>query len=475
MLFNHCLQQLIKRTPELTELVNLLPDDCQLTDTWFLKYAECNSSKKYLILNILFCSNNFIKKPTAEEFELACENSLKYLVFHPENLLNRIHNGLSVRKEEISKAVGSLSGFSLFTPWKFILEHALWVHNKYPGNQEVKKYASEIVSNYKLSKERCVRFYAGVQRTQNMDLWFCDSEPRLLAYNTLQFLVEFIEHGKINPKAQDKLPAKILNQFNLYSRSVPQLLIKTDLLIMMLEGLLEVSELFSPNFMQGLVDERGSCLWPLTSIHAEIEKLISRLKGYFHVHTGDDRQYLELAGTYGTSLQFNLERKLNTDDIFKTYEHYYNRVDQEEYRKYLYITLLKGDKRLIAYHRYLCSETSAINMGERDIANIVRRITELEDKGMISSDRASENHYSQVLPSVAQFKLGLAEPLKKGTGIKGSTATKYKNGKRVNTLELIENILNTDPFEYWWLKFKEAHNLNSEDKKTAKLIWDELN
>lgn len=468
------LDKATKQYPDLQCIVETLNSDYEITQEFLEVYFDSKHPKRSLILRVLLGDFGRYHKDTAY-FTL---QGLRFILRTPLAPLSQMKLGRPADRDLIPQTLATRYSLKKSTYYQFVFEYTLQVAERYQEDSDVLDLVRQVQTFFVLSDMDAQVFASGYITNQLMGQYFPDSCPGLSLLNTLTFMGALMPELLTNLKAQDRLPAYLFRFMGMPRRSIPNALAFTDLILMHYTGVIQ-----SPTRLAVLVAELKSGIGLEIDTLDQEKKAIDRLLSYFYLSTV--QEYKQIGGVFGSTFQFNMSRFLQKQDgeyrktrLVDEYLTEYTLAKPFEMKKLLVSINKQSANKVSGFVSRFSSDDSAIHI--RDLTNIMTYSINLEANGLLSFDKKSPVHYSKILPSVAQFKLGLPEPSSTGTSPFQTHGAESKSverrGKFLKEFEelheaIYEDESDSNEFEELWnLKLGQG-KVQEADKATFREFW----
>jgi hypothetical protein len=463
------LNVLSENYPHLSELVKIIPPSLDVTNEFLEKYQSDIEGKNKVLQHLVGRYNKAGDGPL-KDFYL--KRRLQYLLANPKARLSDIRLGVTAARDLVPHVLRATSNLERISYYPFVFNYATFIHDN-TDNEELKELSIEVLNYFVIDRVAVENFFHNSGSAISLTNFFPEKCPSLSNLNLVLYLSYFIPLIKEKIKAQDKIPAAIMNVMRL-KRSIPSIHAFTDLLVLNYNGL------------SNRVSRVGDIARSITQNNPRFPnlKLLARnaihsLEDYYFLRP--DNAGLKLGGTYGTSFQFNVCRMIEKEIIecVEMRQDYMN-IDPVRLKKFLRTRLVSSGfylNEFIDDIAFQLEENQVI--GVRDIVNIMVFSKYLEQQEMLSFDRSSKIHYSKKLPNVAQYSLGVEEYIPKGRagGNKALPNKKYKlpSGKKIDEFESLLTKFNSCTidiqFEAYWSEYSHGAEYDDIVKGVAYDVW----
>lgn len=465
-------ERLKERHPHLEELISTGLVASGLTEEFLKIYSKSQENNKQMVLRY-FLGDFGRKRDDSEFFAI---QGLRFILLNPAVPLEGVSKGLCPTRDQFPKSLCSSAGIKRTTYYKMAFEYSQVISERFVNSSEIQKLSEQIQRYYLLDIETARIFSKGDAYRKRINHYFPESCDGLAALNSLIFMRALIPEISEQTKAQDRLPKLMYDLIGSDHRSVPQALAFTDLAVMHFYDLIDCDSPIK-DLINKIKNNVDTCLH-LSSI-AQFE--ILDLSKYFFLNVNNDVRLI--GGKTGSSFQFNIQRMLEKEYQFlESYQSDYKQVSAE--RVGLFIeSRFNGDAEQL---RPIMNQIEFDHpLNARDMYNILCYMNYLLSQEMVNFDRSSSLHYSKVLPSVAKFKMGMPEPVKKdrysiASKVDSEVAKQLVAGKSLPYLESLNDIFSTASksypvdFEEQWLETKSKHSLSENDKEACYRMWNDL-
>lgn len=467
------IDSIVSSYPEIDCLRSILDSDLNITEEFLGLYFKTTHPKKSLILRQLVGETRQLK----ESQEYYTIRGLQYLLNNPEAPLDEMRHGNAICRDLIPKSLSTQLEVPRTRYYAFTYEYSTKALKLFPDCDEIKYLADKILRYFVLEDRTAIAFAGGYTTNKRIGHYFPESNLALSTLNTLTFMKALIPEIKGNLKAQDKLPACVYKLMGLKCRSIPQALAFTDILVMHYIGISKHNSRISE--LSGCLRRSQGMPFCIQSLATAVASDLSK---YFFIRLEED--YSKIGGNSGSSFQFNLGRLVGQEwQIDSSFIEEYRSISNIEMIRYISANFNGNPLKLFNLLEVIDSDKlSGIDV--RDYVNIIIHAENLRRCGDIDLIKSSAGHYSKVLPSVAQFKLGRKEATK--TDSPKRSAARRNNKERTSfKIEMFEECIRaiaksttsleiTDPFIKFWNDFSACRNTSISDKALAFEIWKAL-
>ena len=447
--------QAVADHPELASLASKIPDTLSLTSNFLKAYvaSDIRYTMKSILLRALLEDTTVYKKGVLGPLTCGSIRRMsEYFINHPYNALEP-----SIGKftdNHIPNSIGRALGIPRINVNDFLYHFGVKPYISV-SNDELPYSRARVAINDSddfeflapfyhsrcIDENKAVELLTGKSARKQYEYYFDTPDESFNLGNIFAFTRYFLASDSRRGRIQNKLPSAVTNHLGIRPHSIPHLLMAIDLATLCWHGCLQIS----PKLGVKLTNQQQTLLGMLyvVSQHSPLVKQgLSKHSSFLLTRTLSDQIYgRKQSKTFGflTGIVFNVDRLLSgglSRSRFDLFTAFYETIDDTELTN---AVIRHFEQEDADFTKKLCTIMSShperfVGINIRDFANSLFHAWHQVNKG---------RDVHSVLPSVAKYKLGVPEPVRKCERSYGKR-TPVKTGKRYfPRIPLLEEMLPT--------------------------------
>ncbi len=441
--------------PELESLASKIPDTLSLTSNFLKTYgsSDVRYTVKSILIRALLEDATVYKKGVLGPLTCGSIRRMsEFFINHPYKALEPSVGNFT--SNYIPATIGNALGIPRINSNDFLYHFGVKPYilacNGEPPYSRVRvaindsddfSFLAPFYDSRCIDENKAAELLTGKTVQKQYEYYFDTPDESFNLGNIFAFTYYFLAADSRRGRIQNKLPCAVTNHLGIRAHSIPHLLVAIDLATLCWHGCLQIS----PKLNVRLNDQQQTFLGMLYAVSQHsplVEQGLSKHSSFLLTRTLSDQIYeRKQSKTFGflTGIIFNVDRLLSGDlsrSRFDYFNAFYETIDDTELTNAVIHHFEQEDEH---FARKLCTIMASyperfVGINIRDSANSLFHAWHQANKGR-------DVHIA--LPSVAKYKLGVPEPVRKCDTTYGKRSTIKTSKRYYPRIPLLDEMLPT--------------------------------